>query len=117
MDAVKTRLSNTFTGKTEGNSEGGKFLEAHSKADIRLRIQSRVRVPGHEIGIWAGGDGEIKLSPSDEEDEGNEAEEKKSSEEELCGSGGVAVGGGGAAVVVAESGGSDGDCILILVLL
>lgn len=47
------RESKTVTGKTEGSSEGGRFLEDQSKADVRFWIQSRESFPseGQERGI------------------------------------------------------------------
>lgn len=102
LEAANTRLSKTLTGRTLGSSVGGKCFEAYSKEEIRLRIQSRVRVVGHEIGGGGGGGGGgVKLlSVSEEDEEGCEVEEKKSSEEVVCGGGAV------------ESGGSDDCCIL-----
>lgn len=53
FDAVRTRRCRTSKGRTEGSSEGRRFLEDHSKAAVRSSIHSRVREPsgGQEMGI------------------------------------------------------------------
>jgi hypothetical protein len=50
---VRTRVSKTGTGRTKGSSDGERFLEDQSKAEMRFWIQSRVREEsaGHERGI------------------------------------------------------------------
>jgi len=49
---VRTRESKTLTGNSEGNWEGGRFHEDHSKHDISPCTQSLVRAPpsGHVMG-------------------------------------------------------------------
>lgn len=93
MDAASTSLSNTPTGSTEGSSDGGIALEAHSKACMRLVTHETVRAPpsGHAIGIsgssGAAGDGGFESYEVEVE-----AVDKKSSSEE-GGAGGAAAGG------------------------
>lgn len=53
------RESKTLTGRTEGNSDGGRFREDQSKHSIRFSTQSMLRFPssGHHIGIHSSGGG------------------------------------------------------------
>jgi hypothetical protein len=103
FDAVRTILSKTGTGKTDGSSHGFKFFEDQSKVAMRSMIQSRVKIPSDGQSI---GDREEGLSGSDEDDvEAMEGDEKMGSSD----------GGGSAAGRSAVIVGSDCDCIFFSV--
>lgn len=66
---MRTRESKTETGKTDGKSEGGRFLEDQSKAEEKCRIQSRVSLAseGQERGMSTGGEEEVMVEEEEQQ--------------------------------------------------